>query len=120
MHIKRLFPLFNDFFVREHFLCDTRCTKNFQQIARTCSVISADKFVCYQTHLANVFEAVFVRIFGFQVKIDFQMNRMIIAGLIFCGKSIRNTFLNIDILPQLTQWDSSRCAVRLCFNGAAG
>ena len=26
----------------------------------------------------------------------------------------------VDILPQLTQWDSSRCAVRLCFNGAAG
>ena len=26
----------------------------------------------------------------------------------------------LDILPQLTQWDSSRCAVRLCFNGAAG
>lgn len=27
---------------------------------------------------------------------------------------------SIDILPQLTQWDSSRCAVRLCFNGVAG
>ena len=27
---------------------------------------------------------------------------------------------SVDILPQLTQWDSSHCTVRLCFNGAAG